>query len=209
MAKSSKKKGVTKKTTTRKRGTTKIKYESTKEIKVDKVLVDNFVALQKVMVNLSSKFDNLSDQISKLLQLFEISAKSLAKKDFSKEKDDKELKKVLDKLDNISQQAGLIGKGLALIHETKFKGNEIQGSEPTMIPSILQKPPVIPHPMPMRPLPIKQKPSVTQSPQTQFSQKNTEIKGYEESTTPNKKDSRTQEISEENYSRQEIQKRPF
>lgn len=116
MAKSSKKKGVTKKTTTRKRGTTKIKYESTKEIKVDKVLVDNFVALQKVMVNLSSKFDNLSDQISKLLQLFEISAKSLARKSVNST-ENLDAKKVMEKLDNLTAQAGLIGKGLALIHE--------------------------------------------------------------------------------------------
>lgn len=83
-----------------------------------KALTENFIALQKVMVNLSSKFDNLSTQISKLLELFEISAKSLAQKDFEKDRDKKESKEILRKLNNISQQAGLIGKGLVLIHES-------------------------------------------------------------------------------------------
>ena len=50
------------------------KVESPKnerDIQTEKILVENFVALQKVMVNLSIKFDNLSGQISKLLELFE------------------------------------------------------------------------------------------------------------------------------------------
>ncbi|MEX0920323.1 MAG: hypothetical protein WDZ69_01940 [Candidatus Pacearchaeota archaeon] len=93
----------------------KISHEKEKE--TDKALTDNFIALQKVMVNLSSKFDGLSTQISKLLELFEISAKSLAQKDFEKNKENKDSKEILEKLDNISQQAGLIGKGLVLIHE--------------------------------------------------------------------------------------------
>ncbi len=95
---------------------TEVVYHSTKEIKVEKALIENFIGLQKVMVNLSAKFDNLSNQISKLLDLFEISAKSLAKKEFSAS-GDMEAKKVMDKLENISKQAGLIGRGLALIHE--------------------------------------------------------------------------------------------
>ena len=40
-------------------------------IGVEKILVENFVSLQKVMTNLSLKFDNLAFQISKLLELFE------------------------------------------------------------------------------------------------------------------------------------------
>ncbi len=95
---------------------TEVKYHSVKEIKVEKALIDNFVGLQKVMVNLSAKFDKLSDEMSKLLNLFEISAKAMAKKEFQSEKDPA-IKKIHDKLDNLSKQAGLIGKGLALIHE--------------------------------------------------------------------------------------------
>ena len=41
-----------------------------KNKELEKVLIDNFVSLQKVMVNLSVKFDDLTNQISKLLELF-------------------------------------------------------------------------------------------------------------------------------------------
>ena len=61
-----------------------------KAIKPDKIqqaLIENFITLQKVMTNLSIKFDSLSDQISKLLDLFEISAKAMAEKDFETKED--------------------------------------------------------------------------------------------------------------------------
>ncbi|MBU2616224.1 MAG: hypothetical protein KKC19_03915 [Nanoarchaeota archaeon] len=83
----------------------------------NKILVDNFIGLQKVMVDLAGKFDGLSVNISKLLDLFEASAKHLAKKDFETEKANGDSEKILEKLDALSEKAGLIGKGLALIHE--------------------------------------------------------------------------------------------
>lgn len=104
-------------------------------IDIEKALVDNFIGLQKVMVNLSGKFDNLSNEISRLLNIFEVSAKAMAKKEFEREKDP-ELKKILDKLDNLSKQAGLIGKGLALIHES---GKESTEDRFTLQPSIMAK----------------------------------------------------------------------
>jgi hypothetical protein len=118
-ASSKKNKGTKAKTITKKTNkgakSTEVVYHSTKEIKVERALIENFIGLQKVMVNLSVKFDSLSGQISKLLDLFEISAKALAKKEISS--GDLEAKKVMEKLDKLSEQAGLIGKGLALIHE--------------------------------------------------------------------------------------------
>ena len=89
----------------------------------DKVLVDNFVDLQRVMVDLATKFDNLSGEISKILSLFELSAKHLAKVDFESNKDNKDSERILEKLDILSDQAGLIGKGLALIHEVNYGGS--------------------------------------------------------------------------------------
>jgi len=100
-----------------------VHYHSTKEIKVEKALIENFIGLQKVMVNLSSRFDELSTQISRLLNLFEVSAKAMAKKEFERSQDP-DLKKVLDRLDNLSRQAGLIGHGLALIHEVNEEKHE-------------------------------------------------------------------------------------
>jgi len=112
--KSGKAKSIRKKTTKRSKST-EVVYHSTKEIKVERALIENFIGLQQVMVNLSAKFEGLSKQISRLLDLFEISAKALVKKEISS--GDLEAKRVMEKLENLSQQAGLIGKGLALIHE--------------------------------------------------------------------------------------------
>jgi hypothetical protein len=90
------------------------------EKKVDSVLIENFVSLQKVMTNLAVKFDNLSGQISKLLELFEISAKTLAEKDYSigEEKVDK---KLVEKLDNVLEQNKIIARGVALLHEKNLE----------------------------------------------------------------------------------------
>ena len=83
---------------------------------LNKKLIENFVALQRVMTNLSSKFDNLSDQIAKLLQLFEISAKAIAEKDFEtfSKTDNKE---VLEKLNGLLEQNKTIARGLTLLHQ--------------------------------------------------------------------------------------------
>lgn len=149
MAKISKKKRTASKAKSslkrkRKTKTTTSSSKKRNEIKIDKALTDNFIALQKIMVNLSTKFDNLSNQISKLLELFEISAKSLARKDFEGDKENKDIKTVLEKLDNISQQAGLIGKGLALIHEISSE------KEQPIMPSQIKGPPIPARPIPPR-----------------------------------------------------------
>lgn len=41
----------------------------------EELLIENFVGLQRAMINLSMKFENLSDNMSKLLNIFEISAR--------------------------------------------------------------------------------------------------------------------------------------
>ena len=85
------------------------------QTEINQQLIDNFVSLQKVMTNLSVKFDSLSDQISKLLNLFEISAKSFAEKNAGKMTE--EDRKFLDKLDKLLEQNKLIAKGLTLMEE--------------------------------------------------------------------------------------------
>jgi hypothetical protein len=68
------------------------------------------------MVNLSSKLDNLTNQISSLLGLFEASAKVLAEKDFESE-NSKENYRILEKIDAIIEQNKTIARGLTLVHE--------------------------------------------------------------------------------------------
>jgi hypothetical protein len=81
--------------------------------------------LQKVLTNLSIKFEDLSNNMSKLLQLFEISAKSFAEKYTGKEAEKKIKKDVeeqrnadkeyLQKLDSLLDQNKTIAKGLTLM----------------------------------------------------------------------------------------------
>ena len=68
------------------------------EAKVEKALIENFISLQKVLTNLAVKFDNLSDRINKLLDVFEISAKAIAEKNIELEKGDN--KEVIDKIES-------------------------------------------------------------------------------------------------------------
>ena len=67
-------------------------------VNIDKALVDNFVALQKVMTDMASRFDELSNNISKLLEIFETSAKSLSEKDVDFDKNNSEINSKLDKI---------------------------------------------------------------------------------------------------------------
>ncbi len=96
--------------------TTKRILKKNTEPKIEKVLIENFVSLQKVMTNLSIKFDNLTKQISKLLELFEISAKALAEKNFDLERGSKN-KKIVEKIDTLLDQNKIIARGLTLMHE--------------------------------------------------------------------------------------------
>ena len=139
MAKISKKRGTKSRAKTTHKKKTKAKKtrpvpRKRTEIKIDRALTDNFITLQKIMVNFSTRFDALTNQISKLLELFEISAKSLARRDLETDRKDKDTKKIMEKLDNISQQSGLIGKGLALIHEISSE------KEPSAMPPSQRQP---------------------------------------------------------------------
>jgi hypothetical protein len=93
------------------------RHLSEEDSKTEKILIENFVALQRVITHLSEKFDSLATQISKMLNLFEISAKSLAEKEFDKTEDTKDVKKVVEKLDGLLEQNRTIAKGLLLLHE--------------------------------------------------------------------------------------------
>jgi len=66
------------------------------------------------MTNIAVKFDNLADKIQKLLDVFEISAKSLAEKDFDFEKENKD---IIEKLNEVLEQNKTIARGLTLLHE--------------------------------------------------------------------------------------------
>jgi len=87
---------------------------------LEEALIDNFVNLQKVLTNLTLKFDTLSKNITELLHLFEISAKSFVKPEEVHEGEQKNMvddKKFLEKIDQLLDQNKIIAKGLTLIEE--------------------------------------------------------------------------------------------
>lgn len=87
------------------------------DLEVTKALVDNFVSLQKVLTTLAIRFDNLSDNISKLLQLFEISAKTFIDKPSNTQETEKKDREFLEKINTLLEQNKTIAKGLTLMEE--------------------------------------------------------------------------------------------
>jgi hypothetical protein len=85
--------------------------------KFQQAMIQNFILTQKVMTDLAEKLDSLSDQTSKLLALFEISAKSFIEKGSEGGKIVKEDKDLLDKIDRLMEQNKVIAKGLTMIEE--------------------------------------------------------------------------------------------
>jgi len=92
----------------------------------EELLIENFVGLQSAMTNMSIKFGGLSDNISKLLQIFEESAKNFVSGGKS---DDAEM---LQKIDSLLNQNKTIAKGLVLM-EGKLRG---RNEEPQMVPNV-------------------------------------------------------------------------
>lgn len=107
---------------------------------IERILVENFIATQRVMVTLSSKIDSLASQISKLLDIFEISAKALAEKNFQIS-GDKNSEKIVQKIDTLLEQNKLIARGLTLMHEINASPEQMQNrSQPRMMPHPVASP---------------------------------------------------------------------
>lgn len=109
----------------RKKGTGKVSVHH-ENPNVEKALIENFISLQKVMTNLSVSFDSLSDKIAKLLELFELSAKTLSEKDFNAGKKLNKEEEISKKLDALVDQNKIIARGLTLLHESGQEGESYQ-----------------------------------------------------------------------------------
>jgi len=85
---------------------------------INQILIENFVHLQRIMSDQAVKIDKLTESITKLLQLFEMSARSFMSSSViaDTEKD----KEFLDKMDTLLEQNKTIAKGLTLMEE-KFR----------------------------------------------------------------------------------------
>ncbi len=108
----------------------KSKKSPTKKKKedVEKLLLENFVVLQEVLSDLTKEFKGLSAEMSKLLGIFETSAKSFAEKQGAEiSKEDKEF---LGKLDKLIEQNKVIAKGLTLMEERMRPSNQKNSPQP-------------------------------------------------------------------------------
>ncbi len=124
----------------RRRKTSSAPKKSQSDIQVEKLLIENFVSLQKVMTSMTIKFDNLASQMSKLLELFEVSAKSMAEKGFATNED----KKVLEKLDSLLEQNKTFAKGIALLHEKEKREPEVIETPQRVLPRAPMYPSAMP-----------------------------------------------------------------
>jgi len=91
----------------------------------EEILIENFVNLQRVMTNLSIKFSSLTDQMNKLLGIYEQAAKTIVTGKDEGFKDDKDL---LTKIDSLIDQNKTIAKGLVLM-EDKLRVRLDEGTE--------------------------------------------------------------------------------
>ena len=106
-----------------------VKKKSMSKQELEEALLNNFINLQKVLTNLSIKFDDLSGNISKLLNLFEISARSFAEKYSDDNKgENKSDKELLGKLDSLMDQNKIIAKGIMLMEDRIKQRNTLPQS---------------------------------------------------------------------------------
>lgn len=104
----------------------------------EELLIENFVGLQHAMTNLSVKFGSLSDNITKLLQVFEEAARNFVS---GGKPDDKDM---LNKINSLLDQNKTIAKGLVLM-EGKLRGrSEVYGQTPPRPEAERQKPRPLP-----------------------------------------------------------------
>ncbi len=107
------------------------------------MLIENFVSLQKVITNMTIKFDRLSDNMAKLLNLFEMSARSfMSSPNIAEAEKDKEF---LEKLNSLLDQNKTIAKGLTLMEE-RFRERVYGG--PTQVQRTEQPMPQFPQQSP-------------------------------------------------------------
>ena len=82
---------------------------------IEDAILRNLVELQKVNTDLAEKFDKLGKEISSLLSLFEMTAKTFAKNaplgEYEKDKE------FLNKIDKLLDQNKVLAKGLTLMEE--------------------------------------------------------------------------------------------
>lgn len=115
----------------------------------EELLIENFVGIQHAMTNLSIKFGGLSDNITRLLQVFEEAAKNFME---GGKPDDSDM---ITKINSLLDQNKTIARGLLLMEEKLRVRNEPLPenlARPTLIRE--QHPSNLPSSEPQKPRPL-------------------------------------------------------
>jgi hypothetical protein len=108
----------------------------------EEMLIENFVGLQRAMINLSMKFENLSDNISKLLNVFEVSARDyMINKGKTTPDVDRDLINRINML--LDQNKAIMGSIRALDEKVK-KQEPVKPSPAPIVPPVQAQTPNVP-----------------------------------------------------------------
>lgn len=88
--------------------------ETVRGSEIERKIIENLVSLQKIHTNLIERFDKLSDQISALLNLFEVAAKSFTKQPAFEVNKDREFS---EKIDMLLEQNKTLARGISMMEE--------------------------------------------------------------------------------------------
>jgi hypothetical protein len=97
-------------------------------IKRDELLVDNFVGLQKALVNVSVKFNDLSDRIDKLLSIYQRAADVFIQKQINESDKRVELDR---KVSNVIQQNKTLARRHVMARQGSVPQNMPRPTQPT------------------------------------------------------------------------------
>ena len=101
-------------------------------IKRDELLVDNFVGLQKALVNVSVKFNDLSERIDKLLSIYQRAADVFIQKQINESDKRVELDR---KVSNVIQQNKTLARRRTMTHQSLVPQKATQTPTPQNISS--------------------------------------------------------------------------
>lgn len=90
-----------------------------------KLMLENSIALQKVLTNLAVSLDRLSKDMEKMLELFKEASKAMGEEKALGEVDMDRENKLISRLDNLIEQNRTIAKGLVLL-ESSIKEKDRQ-----------------------------------------------------------------------------------
>jgi len=113
----------------KKRGkqTNSSKRSSPHKFELEREIAKNLIELQKVNTNMAEKFEKLAGEISQLLALFEVTARSFTKNmPIGEHEKDKEF---LGKIDKLLDQNKTLAKGLTMMEE--HLRERMYGHQPT------------------------------------------------------------------------------